>query len=268
MKGSSDSSVEPRQEQADKKQAEDCWQGMCSLCGHSGIFRRSHKSIREGYPCPKCKASLRYRHQASIILDVFDNPSIKTFAELAGNPGFRYLSIYEPGIIGPFRKYIKHLKGYHQSYYWADVRPGEYFKGVRCENLESLTFEDDFFDLIITSDIFEHIRKPFTAFGEIYRVLKPGGHHIFTVPMLTWPLPEETQSRVKIDGVQDIHLKEPVYHGSPVDKNGSLVYTDFGMDILPQLESIGFETSWRGVLYNLTFDSRKPHGSSTDPVRD
>ncbi len=249
--------IKPRQELADKKQTEDCWQGKCSICGHSGIFLRSHKSIREGYPCPKCKATLRYRHQAFIILNIFNNPSITTFVELVGNPDFRDLCIYEPGIIGPFRKYIKNLKGYHQSYYWADVRPGEYFNGVRCENLEALTFGDDFFDLIITSDIFEHIRKPFTAFGEVYRVLKPGGRHIFTVPM-TWPLPEETQYRVNVDGVQDIHIKEPVYHGSPVDKNGSLVYMDFGMDILRQLERIGFETAWQGIQYNLTFDSKKP----------
>ena len=94
--------------------------------------------------------------------------------------GSRSSPPYEPGIIGPFRKYLRRLAGYSSSYYWDRVRPGRKHKGTRCEDLQALTFADDSFDLAI-SDIFEHIREPFRAFEELRRVLKPGGRHIFRV---------------------------------------------------------------------------------------
>jgi len=191
-----------------------------------------------------------------MLLKIFGSPSIQTFSELTRHPDFQNLHIYEPGIIGPFRKYLKSLAGYRQSYYWEGTPCGTNFKEIRCENLEALTFENHYFDLVITSDIFEHIRKPFTAFKEIHRVLKPGGYHIFTVPM-AWPLSEKTEHRVDTSNAQDVHIKKPVYHGSPVDKNGSLVYMDFGLDIISRLEKIGLDTDWNGIQYNLTFVSQK-----------
>jgi SAM-dependent methyltransferase len=237
-------------------QDKDAWEGMCSIGGYQGRFRKNHKSIREAYSCPQCNASLRYRHQAQIILDIFGSSTQTIFAQLPDDPGFRNLRIYEPGIIRPFRKYLKKLKGYQQSYFWPGVKPGDTYKGIRCENLENITFSDNCFDLVITSDIFEHIRKPFKAFKQIHRILKPGGWHIFTIPM-AWPLPEQTQYRVDTSGETDILIKEPVYHGSPMDKKGSLVYTDFGLDIITGLEKTGFKTGYKGIEYNLTFFSQK-----------
>lgn len=234
----------------------DLWKGICSICGYKGVFKREHKSIREGYACPQCNASLRYRHQAQIILDIYGTGSQKIFSQLPDNSEFRNLWIYEPGIIGPFRKYLKKLSGYEQSYFWPGVKPGDTHKGIRCENLENMTFHDNSFDLVITSDIFEHIRKPFEAFQEIHRVLKPEGWHIFTIPV-SWPLPEKTLYRVDTSNAEDIFIKEPVYHGSPVDKKGSLVYTDFGLDLVKDLKKIGFETGYKAIEYNLTFFSQK-----------
>ena len=51
----------------------------------------------------------------------------------------------------------------------------------------------------------------------------------------------------------------PVYHGSPVDPQGSLVYTDFGMDLPEQLRELGFETVTHHDYKNaVTFVSRRP----------
>ncbi|HEV2773125.1 MAG TPA: methyltransferase domain-containing protein [Thermoleophilaceae bacterium] len=232
-------------------------EGNCAVCGTWGRYEQAHRSIREGFPCSKCGASLRYRHQAAVIVDEFGRHGSASFADLVGEPEFAALAIYEPGIIGPFRKYLRGLAGYSSSYYWDKVRPGRKHKGIRCEDLQALTFPDDSFDLAISSDIFEHIREPFRAFEELRRVLKPGGRHIFTVP-LTWPLPEETVSRLELDGDGgDRFVLPPVYHSSPVDPQGSLVYTDFGLDLPARLREIGFETRvYYGPRYNLTFASQ------------
>jgi predicted SAM-dependent methyltransferase len=53
---------------------------------------------------------------------------------------------------------------------------------VTNQNLECLTFADESLDLVITSDVMEHARLDDRAHREIYRVLKPGGIYIFTVP--------------------------------------------------------------------------------------
>jgi hypothetical protein len=122
--------------------------GRCSVCGRWGLFRRQHASIREGHRCSHCAASLRYRHQASVIVAKYATKRSKSFAELAREPRFLGLSIYEPGIIGPFRQHLKAHPNYTTSYLWEGVAPGESHKGVRCENLESLTFANDTFDLV------------------------------------------------------------------------------------------------------------------------
>src|SRR5437016_14407750 len=50
------------------------------------------------------------------------------------------------------------------------------------KNIEQLTFPDNSFDIVITSDVMEHVRLDERAHQEIQRVLKPGGIYLFTVP--------------------------------------------------------------------------------------
>jgi SAM-dependent methyltransferase len=230
--------------------------GRCDVCGHEGTYVVGEAATRETHQCESCDASLRYRVQAAAIAGTYGCPD-RTLAELVAEPRFRDLSIYEPGIVGPFRRLLRELPGYVSSYYWPDVPPGEQRDGVRCEDLRSLTFPDDSFDLVISSDIFEHVRGPMDGFAEIHRVLRPGGHHIFTVPLF-WPFAPTTVARVDWSGPEDKFLKPPVYHGSPVDPKGSLVYTDFGMDLPEQLRELGYVTvTHHGYQNGVAFVSRK-----------
>jgi len=48
--------------------------------------------------------------------------------------------------------------------------------------VESLPFEENFFDLIVLAWVLEHLEHPTKAFQEIYRTLKPGGNVIFLTP--------------------------------------------------------------------------------------
>jgi hypothetical protein len=43
------------------------------------------------------------------------------------------------------------------SHYWPDVPPGDLVDGVRCEDIERPIFRDGSFDLVVSSDVFEHI---------------------------------------------------------------------------------------------------------------
>jgi SAM-dependent methyltransferase len=220
---------------------------FCCICGVVGTFLRDRPSIRETFVCQNCRGSLRYRAQAAAILSLFDGEYI-SIAELTDSARWKSMQVYEPGIIGPFRKYMRGKPNYTNSFYWSDVAPGDSRDGVMCQDLMKMTFPDQSFDMVITSDIFEHIRKPMLAFAEIRRILRPGGHHVFSVPAQE-PLAKRTRLRVDTSTDEDVPILPEVYHGSG---NGgrSLVYTDFGEDIADTLTAIDFPT--RCVLYRDT----------------
>lgn len=54
-------------------------------------------------------------------------------------------------------------------------------------DVTKLNFEDDFFDSIICVDVLEHVDDPMGALKEFYRVLKPDGQMILTVPHRNYP---------------------------------------------------------------------------------
>ena len=45
-----------------------------------------------------------------------------------------------------------------------------------------LPFADGTFDLIISNQVFEHVKDQATAFRELHRITKPGGHHMHIIP--------------------------------------------------------------------------------------
>jgi SAM-dependent methyltransferase len=233
-------------------------QGTCFVCGHAGVFELTVRSPREGFTCPRCRSSLRYQHQAQVLVELYGREEVDSFEDLAMLPHFRQLHIYEPGLVGPFRRILAPLPSYLQSYYWPGVPPGEKKEGVRCENLEALTLPPASLDLVITSDIVEHIRRPWRAFEQILTVLRPGGRHVMSIPV-DHPMRPRSSPRVDTTTDQDVHLQEPVYHGSPRDPRGSLVYTDFGADVPDRLVDMGYEASVHHGHHRIkTFVMRRP----------
>lgn len=85
--------------------------------------------------------------------------------------------------------------------------------------------------MIISEDVFEHIRDYLLAFNEVYRVLKPHGFHVFTVPV--------HEGRLTISRKNN---KNKVWHGDPIRDEGVMVVTDFGDDLPRILKSCAFKT--------------------------
>lgn len=53
---------------------------------------------------------------------------------------------------------------------------------VRMGNVKSLGLPNESLDLVVATDVIEHVDEDQTAVAEIYRVLRPGGIVLFTVP--------------------------------------------------------------------------------------
>jgi SAM-dependent methyltransferase len=147
--------------------------------------------------------------------------------------------IFNLAIEDSFSKYLNGYENYYCSEYLSDILPGTEIRNkVYCQNVEALTFENEYFDLVISEDVFEHVRDYYKGFAEVRRVLKIGGYHIFTIPCY---FDRTMITRVDTTRCEDIYLLPPEYHGDP--RRGLIIaYRTFGIDIYSILSNLGFYT--------------------------
>jgi SAM-dependent methyltransferase len=189
--------------------------GYCNICEAKTIFFEFKSWLRDNYKCGRCGSIPRNRALIN---------TLNTFY-----PDWKNLRIHESSPGGPVSEYLaKKAKYYNSSHYYEDVPRGVYKGAHRSEDLTNLTFNDQDFDLFITADVFEHVFEPQKAFSEIARVLRPGGAHIFTMPW--YPGLKSSLQRAVLNKEKIELLQEAVYHGNPIDDNGSLVTYDWGQD--------------------------------------
>jgi SAM-dependent methyltransferase len=193
--------------------------GYCYCCNSHVKFVAHNDWWRDYYLCTNCKCIPRERAVMFCIEKFF--------------PNWRDLIIHESSPVshGASQRLRKEARHYIASQFYPNVMPGTMYQGFRCENLESLTFDDYSIDLHITQDVFEHILNPAAAFKKIARTLKPGGAHLFTTPLVNKGEPTKFCAKQNSDG-SIVHLVDtPKYHGNPISPEGSLVTVRWGYDI-------------------------------------
>jgi len=213
--------------------------GKCNVCGNYTIFLNQFgpDAAREYMHCPFCISSSRKRHVASVVIKHIAphirNETIKRIAKKTT------LDIYNTDR-NVWGRYFRDNNHYKSSIYTEEYPFGtEIEKNVFCQNLEALTFNDESFDIVITEDVFEHIRNYKKAFNEIYRVLKKDGVHVFTIPFL---FNQETIVRVDTSTEKDIYILPPEYHIDRI-RGKILAYRTFGIDLFKELSDIGLSTT-------------------------
>jgi SAM-dependent methyltransferase len=70
------------------------------------------------------------------------------------------------------KPYLPLLASYAERYVGVDSAPGPQVDQVAAA--ESLPFEDEGFDLVLCTQVLEHVQDPAATLKEIHRVLKPG----------------------------------------------------------------------------------------------
>jgi len=99
--------------------------------------------------------------------------------------------------------------------------------GSLMQDITSLTFDDASVDLIVSSDVLEHVPDLEAAFRESFRVLRPGGSHVFTVPFE----PSTVRRAVLEQGTVRHLVTPPEYHADPLDPGGILAFWHLGPDL-------------------------------------
>jgi len=216
----------------------------CNICGTSLQFELKESltkdeifGFRETLDCSKCDSISRDR---GLIwaLSFCVQKEIPLF-ELKSN---KKLKILESTGLRTYPKILKEKFDYSNPRFSKFVPMLKLFPN-KYADLQRLFFKNDKFDFVLASDIFEHIRLDDNAFSEIFRVLKPSGYFIMTIPF-DYSL-GQTIEKVKVIGNKDVFLSEPEYHNKGVKDGGdSLSYRLYGKSLFKKLTSIGFNVGY------------------------
>lgn len=233
----------------------------CTACGHTaamlyrrrvippelerrwGLTPRLAEALarKESLDCARCGAKLRARRLARVLLDrhpIGSPPApARSVREWASHPEARSLRIAEINRVEGLHDALAGLPGLAYSEYREGAAPGSSADGIRCEDLTALSYPDASFDLVLTSETLEHVPDLAAALGEIRRVLRPGGRHLFTVPMLPGVPRTFPRASIRPDGTVEHHAT-PIAH--PGGDAGYPVFTEFGSDLPDLLRDAGF----------------------------
>ena len=194
----------------------------CGCCDQVAIFPQfGSESVLQ--LCSKCGASFRYEMLGRHIRG---RGSLSDSVVLELDPGSALVRL------------LSQAKTHIRTYFRPDDAPGSTrADGVVMQDITRLTYDDNSLDMIVSSDVLEHVPDIRRAFQESARTLKPGGVHIFTIPRET-----ETRQLAELRDGQVHHLVDPPeYHSDPLDRRGILAFWHFGPDLQAQFGDTGLE---------------------------
>ncbi|MEC4813751.1 MAG: class I SAM-dependent methyltransferase [Scytonema sp. PMC 1069.18] len=169
---------------------------------------------QQGLHCIDCHSNFRSMGLAMSIMKCFGYGGVfKDFVQEKKSQDLQILEINEAGNLTQFFRQL----------------PGHYLKVYPEIDMMNMDLADMSFDLVVHSDVLEHIKYPIRGLSECHRVLKPGGYCAFTVPIIVDRL---TVSR---DGFP------PSYHGSGENRADFLVHTEYGCDAWKHVMQAGFQ---------------------------
>ena len=184
-----------------------------------------------GVRCLRCLSTFRHRAIGTVL------------ARLALP---RDAAVYELSSRGALCRHLRRtFRHVTVSELFDDVPLGAVRDGVQCQDVQRLTHADRSFDLVTSTEVFEHVPDDGRAFAEVHRVLRPGGALVFTVPLMDQTA---TLERARVEDGRVVHLVTPEYHGDRLRGRGAvLAFRTYGLDILDRLARAGFEPSLERV---------------------
>lgn len=201
---------------------------------------------RERLVCPRCGLNNRQRAMAALALR-----GVRRQRQALGHDPRLYLMEQVTPFYRLFHETVANVDCVGSEFLGPDIAGGTVLDGLRHENAEALSFDDAFLDVLISNSVLEHVANPLHAIHEMARVLRPGGELFLEVPIQ--PLQDRNLRRAHVVDGEIEHLVTPAYHGNPMSGEGSLVFTDFGWELLEQLHASGFPTCSLVVYWSLEF---------------
>lgn len=212
-------------------------------------LRREHKigELRETLYCRECFASMRERSLALALLGHWQQRTSVRHTSIAAlaAAGLGGVRVLDTDNFSAISRLLRRDPSYIRCSYlpdqpWGTALAPNYYN----IDLERIDFDDASFDIVLTSDVMEHVRDSDAAHAEIHRVLRPGGAYIFNVPY-----DEREEKDIKLvdtSTAEDVFLCPPQYHGDPLT-GGILAYRVFGRELITKLQALGFKVDFTRI---------------------
>jgi len=221
--------------------------GYCKVCDRPRRFiiqkNKNGKIVfKETLFCEYCKLNNRKRFMLSFLKEIVQNSDSR-------------LSVFMYEQITRFFKLAKPIKNIDlvgSEFLGYDKKSGQVINNIRNEDAMNLSFEDNSFDVIVSNDVYEHVPDINKSLKEAYRVLKNSGTLMISIPFLR----ENTKTirRATLDEGKIKHVLEPKFHSNPLaQKEGSLVFYDYGWDFLDFLKKAGFKDAYMLGYYEIFY---------------
>jgi len=215
---------------------------LCNVCGCPNFTARK-KLTREGSSCFRCESNVRFRSlMAALSQKLYGR--VLPLPLFPKNRAIRGLGMSDwPGYGAKLARKFDYLNSY-------------FHKEPRLDITKLPAGWEGKFDFVVTSEVLEHIVPPVEiAFDNLFRLLKPGGALVLTVPFLpTGKTVEHFESLHQFEVIDEGEQKRLrnvtkagdvqwfdnlVYHGGPGQTLEMRVFTL--PSLLAQLRRAGFE---------------------------
>jgi SAM-dependent methyltransferase len=212
--------------------------GHCAICGVDTLFELHETPVlREELDCPNCGTFNRIRQLIIALARVYGiriTDDLSLVGLLKKLPkGTRILLLEEVTPIAAWFDYAARLSGVElikSEYLGPTMKSGETKDGIMHLDIMDTHFPDDYFDLIIHADVFEHVADAPKGEKEQVRILRPGGYVVYTAPTFAELKTDDIRTVLNKDGSLR-KLKKPIYHGDPspgeLGEAGSIVFRLF-----------------------------------------
>jgi SAM-dependent methyltransferase len=194
----------------------------CQCCERATIFVAPKNGSPEFRACLFCSANERYELLA---------------VEIRNRYGGRLseMDVLELDPRSPLKALLSRARSHTRSFHEEGRSSGQ-VDGAVCADITALRFGNDSLDLIVSSDVLEHVPRLDKAFTETARVLRPGGAHLFTVPPRAI-----TKKRAEIVDGKVSYIEPPEHHLDPLSAQGILAFWDIGPDLANALPTPGLD---------------------------
>jgi SAM-dependent methyltransferase len=140
-----------------------------------------------------------------------------------------------------------HVDHVYESEYFEGKRSGEIVDGILNQDVQETSFSDSSLDLITSNQVFEHVPDDIKGYAECFRVLRPGGALLFTVPLYGI---RATEKLAEIRAGELIYFTKPEYHDSRTAGPESILtfWHHSVNDIGERVSSVGFDVTVEDVF--------------------
>lgn len=133
----------------------------CTICGFTGYFLSAGR--RQEARCPNCASKERDRIIALYMRKNGVKPDGKAVLHFSAERPF-------------FRQWRD-----NPAYVAGDIKESPVANAI--VDITKIQYPDNHFDLIVCNHVLEHVPEDHQAMAECFRVMKPGGVGIFSVPL-------------------------------------------------------------------------------------